>query len=252
MIRSFEDYFSALEKRHRQNLSFAEIRRALAALSSLYVERRERLAQGKAFDGAGKRAAFALYYGSLHFLLLRETVRALGADRPAPGQILDLGCGTLAAGAAWATLCEPPPALLGVDRNGWAQDEARWTLRTLGLSGSVRRGDLESTRLPAGRRAVLLAFTVNELPEAARQPLLSQLLAAGETGSRVLVVEPLSRRVAPWWESWASAFCAVGGRQDEWRFRVALPDTLKLLDKATGLDHRELTGRSLWLPGRLE
>jgi hypothetical protein len=40
----------------------------------------------------------------------------------------------------------------------------------------------------------------------------------------------------------------IGGRADEWRFRVELPERLALMDRAAGLDHRELTGRSLWLP----
>ena len=74
----FAAHYADLEARHLAELTFAEVRRALQALSSLYVERRERLAEGAAFDGAGKRAAFALYYGPMHFLLVREIVRALG------------------------------------------------------------------------------------------------------------------------------------------------------------------------------
>jgi hypothetical protein len=42
-------------------------------------------------------------------------------------------------------------------------------------------------------------------------------------------------------------FRGVGGREDTWRFPVTLPEPLALLDRAAGLDHRELTGRSLWL-----
>ena len=80
--------------------TFKEVRHGLQALSSLYVERRERMAGGAALDGAGKRAAFALYYGPMHFLLVREIVRALALR--APRRILDLGCGTGTAGAAWA------------------------------------------------------------------------------------------------------------------------------------------------------
>jgi len=41
----------------------------------------------------------------------------------------------------------------------------------------------------------------------------------------------------------------AGGRTDEWRFREPLPPLLQILDKAAGLDHRELTVRSMWLPG---
>jgi hypothetical protein len=96
---------------------------------------------------------------------------------------------------------------------------------------------------------VLLAFTANELADPAREVLLGRLLEASRRGVRVLVVEPLSRRVSPWWPGWLQAVAAAGGRADEWRFRPELPATLRLLDKAAGLDHRELTGRSLYLPG---
>jgi hypothetical protein len=64
------------------------------------------------------------------------------------------------------------------------------------------------------------------------------------------VVEPLARGVSPWWDEWAAAFLARGGRADEWRFPAALPPTLKLLDRAAGLDHAQLTARSLFLPRR--
>jgi hypothetical protein len=67
----------------------------------------------------------------------------------------------------------------------------------------------------------------------------------------VLVVEPISRRVSPWWPEWSAAFRAEGGREDEWRFRPELPATVALLGKAAGLDAREVTGRSLAI-GRRE
>jgi len=40
----FDRWFAALWARHTRVLTFQEIRRALQALSSLYVERREKLA----------------------------------------------------------------------------------------------------------------------------------------------------------------------------------------------------------------
>jgi hypothetical protein len=49
-------------------------------------------------------------------------------------------------------------------------------------------------------------------------------------------------------EGWRAAFEAEGGRSDAWRFPAELPETLARLDHAAGLDHRELTARSLWLP----
>jgi SAM-dependent methyltransferase len=246
----FAAYYEALEARHLSELTFAEVRRALQALSSVYVERRGRMAEGAAFDGAGKRAAFALYYGPMHFLLVREIVRALGPAVRAPRRILDLGCGTGTAGAAWALECESRARVEGVDRSGWAVAEARWTVARLGLDGRAARADAATAPLPVPPAGVLAAFTVNELAEEPRRWLLARLVEAARIGSTVLVVEPISRRVIPWWPEWAEAVRAAGGREDEWRFRPDLPDRLALLGKAAGLDSRELTGRSLALsPG---
>jgi hypothetical protein len=63
----------------------------------------------------------------------------------------------------------------------------------------------------------------------------------------VLVVEPLAGGAAPWWNRWRDATRLAGGRVDEWRLRVELPPIVEKLDRAAGLNHRELTGRSLWL-----
>jgi precorrin-6B methylase 2 len=228
------------------------VRRGLQALSSVYVERRERIAAGAALDGAGKRAAFALYYGPLHFLLAREVVRALGAAAPPPpARVVDLGCGTGMAGAAWALEAEGRARVEGVEQSGWAAAEARWTLGRLGLEARVQRGDLgPAAEALGGRRgAVMLAFTANELAEEQRAPLWARLRAAGRLGWRVLVLEPLARRAAPWWEAWRADALADGGRADEWRFRVELPEPVVRLGRAAGLDPRELGGRSLYLAG---
>jgi hypothetical protein len=243
----FLRWLDALQARHLKDLTFPEVRRGLQALSSLYVERRGRIASGAALDGAGKRAAFALYLGPLHFLVVREVARALRAAEPPPARIVDLGCGTGAAGAAWALEASPHPPVEGVDKSGWAAAEARWTLRTLGLRGNARAGDLDRAALPGRGAAIVAAFTVNELDEPARGRLLARLLEAAGAGARVLVVEPISKRIAPWWREWADAFSGAGGRQDDWRFPAALPETLALLDRAAGLDHRELLARSLWI-----
>lgn len=250
MADPFPAWFDALDERQRQVLTFPEIRRALQALSSIYVERRGRLSSGAVFDGAGKRAAFALFYGSLHFLLVREIVRALGAAEPPPATILDLGCGTGTAGAAWALEAGGRAQLLGIDRSGWALGEARWTASRLRLKARFSSGDLVRAALPPPPSALLLAFAVNELETADRNELLERVLAFAGDGGRALVIEPLARGVAPWWDEWAARFAAQGGRADEWRFPSAVPPTLRLLDKAAGLDHRTLTGRSLYLAPR--
>src|SRR5437867_4407827 len=98
----FESWLAALEARHLSRLTFPEVRRAIQALSSLYVERRGRLASGSALDGEGKRAAFSVFFGPLHFLIVREVIGALGVAKRHVSTLIDLGCGTGAAGASWA------------------------------------------------------------------------------------------------------------------------------------------------------
>jgi SAM-dependent methyltransferase len=247
MADPFPAWVDALEARHTKSLTFAEVRRALQALSSLYVQRRGKLPEGEALGTAGKRAAFALYYGPLHFLAVRGIVRGLGASRPAPQEVLDLGCGTGVAGAAWALEAGARCRVVGVDRSGWAIEEARFTLARLGVRGETRRGDVLRAPLPGKRGAIVSAFVANELTDEAREVLLERLLAAGREGARLLVVEPIARGVTPWWPRWAEAFGGAGGRSDEWRFPAELPPRLALLDRAAGLDHRDLTARSLWL-----
>jgi len=250
----FTHWLRALEPRHFSDLSFPQVSRSLRALSSAYVERREKLQQGAALDGAGKRAAFALFYGPLHFLLIREIVHALPGAIGAlasPGTLIDLGCGTGAAGAAWASACPHPPPVLGIDRHPWAIAEAARTYREFGLTARTKQGDLTAVSLPkAPDSSILAAFTVNEIRDESRDALLPVLLDRAGRGDRVLIVEPLAGFVAPWWSRWRAAFEQAGGRADEWRFRVELPPIVAKLDRAAGLDHRELTGRSLWLGGK--
>ena len=225
-----------------------EVAKALRALSSAYVERRGE-AVHRTLDSAGKRAAFALFYAPLHFLTTYLIVRALEAHVPAPRAILDIGCGTGAAGAAWAIAAGGAPPVIGIDRHSWAVDEAKWTYRRLGLEGRARRGNL--ARLPplGPGTAVAAAYVLNELHGPQREQLEDRLIEAVERGVRVLVVEPIARSITPWWSLTASRIEEAGGRADEWRFPVDLPPRLRLLDKAAGLDHRELTARSLYGPG---
>ena len=243
----FNAWLEALEARYLADLRVQEVTRALRALSARYVSRRSGDVQ-HSLDTKGKRAAFALYYAPLHFLATDLIVRALGANLPPPPRILDVGCGTGAAGAAWALAAGGAPQVTGLDRHPWAVAEARWTYGTLGLDGRARQSD--AIRLPAQRdgSAILAAYVMNELTDDARTRMEAELVEAVARRARVLIIEPISRSISPWWDAMASRLASIGGRSDEWRFPVELPPLLRLFDRAAGLDHRELTARSIYVP----
>ena len=252
----FARWIAALEAKHLADLTFSEVSRALRALSSTYVERRQKLAEGAALSGAGKRAAFALFYGPLHHLLLTHIVEQLPGATAGVEAIFDLGCGTGASGAAWANACRPGeahrdgrPRMLAIDRHPWAIGEAAATYRAFKIPATVRQGDIASVALPKGPASILAAFTMNELAEPERDALMTRLVERGGRGDKVLIVEPLAGFVARWWNRWRDTFEAAGGRADEWRLRCELPPIVAKLDRAAGLNHREITGRSLWLQG---
>lgn len=240
-------WLDALDRRHLSDLTPSEVARALRALSSCYVERRAKLAKGGALDSAGKRAAFALFYAPLHYLVVREVARAL--PTPRLEHVVDLGCGTGAAGAAWA-VTSGATKITGLDRNAWAVAEANRTYEAFGLHGRAGIGDILRTP-PRGApgTGIMLAYTVNELPDEARTRLLPALLEAARAGSHVLVLEPIARRMSGWWSGWGVAFTQAGGRADEWRFPSDLPERQRGLARAAGLDPGELTARTLFFAG---
>jgi hypothetical protein len=241
--RALLEWIERLQARHLAELRLPEVGRALRALSSAYVERRHTLVRGSALDSAGKRAAFALFYAPLHFVTTRLIVESLGVS-VGPSTIVDVGCGTGAAGAAWAI--GAASRVLGLDRHRWAIDEAEWTYRQFGLEGTARHADAARLRLPRGRSGVIAAYVLNELPATVRESTWRVLTDAAVRGP-VIVIEPIARSVTPWWDAAASAVVARGGRVDEWRFWVDLPPLLRQLDHSAGLDHSELAARSLFI-----
>ena len=241
-------WVTALEARHLANLTRPELTRALRALSSCYVERRGKLGQGAALESAGKRAAFALYYAPLHFVTIDAIVRAVGADSLRLQRLVDLGCGTGAAGAAWALACGEPPTIHGVDRSGWALQEAAWTYRHFQLRGRATHGNLvEAVPRDGTGTAVLLAYAVNELSSGQRDTLLDNLMKRSTPGSPVLIVEPIARRLSGWWDEWCSRLGELGARTDSWRFSAALPPLVRDLAQSAGLGVRELTAKSIFV-----
>jgi hypothetical protein len=238
-------WIEALAARHLANLTRAELTRALRALSSCYVERRGKLSEGAALEGAGKRAAFALFYGPLHLFTIAGIIRGLGwQDRAVPA-IHDVGCGTGVGGAAWALASGRTARIAGIDRSSWAVSEANWTYRQLGMHGAAKTGDAVRDFPRARHEAILLAYAVNELPEAARANLLDRIAA---TSGALLIVEPIARKDRGWWTGWAERLAVAGVTEQEWRFPAALPPLVREIARGAGLDPRELTARTLSRP----
>ena len=240
----FDSWIQDLEVRHLADLTFPEVSRALRALSSTYVERRGKIAEGAALSGAGKRAAFALFYGPLHFLLVQYVLGHVRASSGPGGPVIDLGCGTGVAGAASASVFGPGTEVLGVDRNAWAIEEARRAYKAFGARGRTRNDDLTHVTLPSGA-LVIAAFAINELGDEARAALLPRLIDHASRGGRLLIVEPLAGFVAPWWDEWQRQLAPAGGQVHEWRTRLPLPAIVEKLDRAAGLNHREIKGRTI-------
>lgn len=249
-------WVEALIERHGSALTRSELLRAIRALSTRYVQRRASLASRSPIDSAGKKAAFAVFYAPLHFFTVQGILDRLGAEGRSVARVLDLGCGTGVASAAWALAEKGRPVITGVDRERWLLDEAVWNWRHLGLVGRTIQTDLTRLRGPAARAihagpasGIVLGWAVNELPADGRAALLTQLREAVRQGASLLVVEPLARSAVPWWDDWVRACQALGGRADEWRLDLQLPSALAALDDEAGFDRQMIGARSIWVAG---
>ena len=251
-MAAFDTWIHDLETRHLSDLRFAEVSRALRALSSTYIERRATIHHGAC---AGRR---------------RETRRVCPVLRSP--SLLDR---QRKSSAAWTPACRTQPCwsisaaaraprerhgpqqdstsrqAIAIDRNPWAIAEAAHTYRHFGVRvrtqpGRYGFGHVAGCGGSAGR--ILRSMSCLATLAIACSTASSSAPPAAMPSSSI---EPVARTVAPWWSAWQSAFCS------RWRTRRTngasapqLPDIVAKLDRAAGLDHRELTARSLWIPAR--
>ena len=109
--------------------------------------------EGAALAGAGKRAAFGLFYGPLHFLLVRHIVSSVPeltrhVDRDRRPRVWN-GRGRSRLGQR---VRARRLAVQGVDRHPWAVDEARETYRIFGLRGRARVDDVAKVAAAGAKR----------------------------------------------------------------------------------------------------
>jgi hypothetical protein len=248
-------WLRALIVRHTSGFTRPEFLKAVRALSSRYVETRAALPSRSPLDSAGKRAAFAGFYAPLHYLTTAAIVRECATTKDL-SRIVDLGCGTGVAGAAWAGALPAPPTISGVDQSAWALDEMRWNCQQLGLPCRTHRASLvhslereivNARRSPMAGAGLVCGWSINELNHDERDRVLLALLALHKLGACALIVEPIASSAVPWWANWRTAIEAAGGRSDEWRFPAALPDALAEINDAAGFRRDHLTARSFWL-----
>lgn len=248
LLDTFDHWIEGTLARFLPPLTFTELRKGVQALSMLYVERRDagKLAE-RAVEGTGKRAALATYYAALHFLTTHHALEMVG-DTVVAGtrKVVDLGCGTGAAGAALGVRLAPGAEVIGIDRMGWPLEEAERTYLAFGLRGKTRR-----SALPAGiprtgsGSALVLGWMIGELDEESRVGLLRAVSAAAKRGTKILVLEPLAKAINPWWEEWVAALAPLGIGNDLIRVSIDRPPFIRDMDKAARLDHQVIGARVL-------
>ena len=250
LVTAVDRWLQAEEAAHCPPLDRTELRKGIQALSDLYVARRSggRLSQ-RAAEGPAKRAAFATFFAPLHFFTCWAVLQRVATPGGlAGGKVVDLGCGTGAVGAAVARF-GGADSVLGIDRTGWSLGAAARTWQHLDVVGRGRRASLPAGMgWPKGGATLTFGWSLNELPENDRVDTLKRVEAGLRKGCGLLVLEPLSRRITPWWEEVAGRLGRLGVAAHQVKVSVELPPLLRDLDRAAGLDHRLLGARALWRP----
>ncbi|MBP7147753.1 MAG: class I SAM-dependent methyltransferase [Acidobacteria bacterium] len=245
---AFDRWLAGTLERFLPPLNFTELRKGVQAVSSLYVERRGGGRLGaRSTEGLGKRAALATYYAALHFITAHHAVRMIGPETFGPlRRVLDLGCGTGATGASVSLTLSGLPSVLGIDRLGWAVDEARRTWESLRIPARGVRGDVPLAA-PKAAAGELLCFgwSLGEFDDETRGAAYRYICSALHRGASLLVLEPIAGRIVPWWSEWGESLADQGVRSELIRVVIERPSFVRDMDKAASLDHQIIGARVL-------
>jgi len=245
---AFDAWLEGTLARFVPPLTFTELRRGVQALNDLW----NRAGSGSALarrvtEGTGKRAALATYFAALRFLVTHHALEMVGDTLGPVREVVDAGCSTGAVGAAVARTIAPGARVIGIDRSGWALDEARRTWEAFGLAGRAVREELpHGLPFPARGRLLVLGWTASRLDPAPRERLLARAVAHAKKGGGLLVLEPLSRKAGVgWWNEWAERLAPVGVREETIRVAIHRPRFIREMDRAARLDHQVIGARVL-------
>ncbi len=245
---AFDAWLEATLSRYVPPLTFTELRKGVQALNDLW----NRAGSGAALahrvtEGLGKRAALATYFAALRFLATHHALQMVGEVLGTPREIVDAGCGTGAVGAAVARALAPAARIVGIDRSGWALDEARHTWEAFGLAGRAVRDDLPGgVPFPSRGRLLVLGWSASRLDPGPRERLLARAVAHAKKGGGLLVLEPISRKAGvTWWNEWAERLGPAGVREETIRVAIHRPRFIREMDRAARLDHQVIGARVL-------
>ena len=242
-----EAWFCAELPHHLPPLDRRELRKGIQSLSSVYLSRGAGI-ESRAASSRARQAASALFFGPLHSLSTQVVLGSLPPPEVPQACVVDLGCGSGAVGAT-VVRCGYGERVEGLDTAAWAVPAARRTYEALGVSGSARKGRLPGALgWPSGPRLLVFGWSLNELTEADRAQVRQRVESGLRKGCGLLLIEPLSRRITPWWDDWSRKLRRLGVSAHQAKAHVALPPCLRDLDRAAGMDHRILGARALYRP----
>ena len=185
-------------------LAAGPLARAVADRSRRYTSERDRLARpGDPTSDLAARAAFFTVADAIKIAIpLAELAGrgALPARTPLVVADVGAGCGAMSLGLV-AEVARESIDIVAIDHDAGALRIAAGALRELaarrGASVSVetRVGDVASAAIPRAD-LVVIGSVLNELPAAARLPLVERALAAIAEDGAVIVIEPALRDTA--------------------------------------------------------
>ena len=105
---------------------------------------------------------------------------------------------------------------------------------------------------PAGEAAFLLDLISQRVPAGVDEAayVKAGFLAAIARGASFLMLEPLARGVAPWWDEWVEALGPHGVVAGDYKFDVDLPARLAEFSESAGFNNRVLSARVMWVASR--